>query len=320
MDVKALLALFNAAARTQFNLAYQTVEPAIKGLLYEYPSGPVEEMNFPFFGFFRGMQKFTGTSQFESFPEGYKFTVKNEEYQGGVEIKAADIERAANVNNIAGLNIYKQRIGEMPQQAKDHPSELALDMLEVGDASTYGTTFDEQNCFDTTHDFATAAGTQSNLLTGTGATTAALLIADLTSAINAMNGFYYYQGGTGNSKKRKLNKKLKLLVVCPDELFGLFDQVRTQRILASGEENPMMGRFELVSRPFTDTNDWYLINIDQTDNLGLFLHQVEKPVELETPTVSDESYKQHKRFQWSAYGRYAVAYGAWWKGVMVTNT
>lgn len=318
MDVKALLALFNAAAKTQFNLAYQTVEPQIKGLLYEYPSGPVETVNFPFFGFFTGMSLFTGTSQFESFPEGYKFEITNKEYQGGVEIKAADIERAANVNNIAGLNIYKQRIGEMPQMAKDHPNELALDMLEVGDASTYGTCFDQQNLFDTTHDYATAAGTQSNLLTGTG-TTVAGLITDLNSALGALNGFYFTQGGTANSKKRKLNKTLKLLVVCPDELFASFEAIRTQSFINSTENN-WKGRFDLVSRPFTDTNDWYLINVDQTDNLGLFLYQVEKPTELEMPTVNDESYKMHKRFKWSAYGRYAVAYGAWWKGVMTTNS
>jgi phage major head subunit gpT-like protein len=317
MDVKALLALFNVAARTDFNRAYQTVEPQLKGLLYEYPSGPVETMNFPFFGFLSGMAEFTGTAVFEEFPDGYKFDVTNKEWQMGVSIKSADLDRAANVGNISGLQIYKQRIAEMPQQAKDHPNELALDMLEVGDAATYGTCFDAQNLFDTTHDFSLAAGTQSNLLTGTG-TTVAYIITDLTSAINALNGFYFLQGGTGNSKKRKLNKALKLLVVCPDELYGVFDAIRTSTLI-NGTDNTMRGRFDLISRPFSDTGDWYLINIDQSDNLGLFLYQVEKPVELEYPTASDESYKNNKRFKWQAYGRYAVANGAWWKGVMVTN-
>lgn len=317
MEVKALLALFNTAARTAFNMAYQSVEPQLKGLLYEYPSGPVESMNFPFFGFLSGMSEFTGTSQFEMFPDGYKFTVTNKEYQGGVQIRSKDIERAANVDSIAGLNIYKQRIGELPQQAADHPNELALDMLEVGDANTYGTTFDAQNLFDTTHDYATAAGAQSNLLNGTG-TTLANVIVDLNSAINAMNGFYYTQGGTANSKKRKLNKSMKLLVVCPDELFSTFDTIRQSQLI-NNSTNTLQGRFDVVSRPFTDTNDWYLINTDISDGLALFLYQVEKPVELEYPTMNDESYKNNKVFKWNAYGRYAVAYGAWWKGVMVTN-
>lgn len=319
MDVKALLALFNAAAKTAFNLAYQSVEPQIKGLLYEYPSGPVETVNFPFFGFFQGMNLFTGTSNFESFPEGYKFTITNKEYQGGVQIKAADIERAANVNNIAGLNIYKQRIAEMPQMAKDHPSELALDMLEAGDASTYGTCMDGQNLFDTTHNYGTSAGTQDNVMTTGSGTTVAGLLTDLNTALGRLNGFYYYQGGTGNSKKRKLNKNLKLLVVCPDELYASFEAIRTQSFISSTENN-WKGRFELISRPFTDTGDWYLINMDMSDNLGLFLLQMEKPVELEYPTVNDESYKNNKVFKWNAYGRYAVAYGAWWKAVMINNS
>lgn len=321
MDVKGLLALFNVAVRTEYNRAYQSIEPEIKGLLYEYPSGPVDQMNFPFFGFLRGMEKFKGESTFQSFPEGYKFYVKNEEWQMGVFVAVKDMERAANVNSISGLNIYKQRIAELPQVAADHPYELALDMLEVGDASTYGTCFDAQNLFDTTHSYSTSAGTQSNIITSGSGVTAANIITDLTKAITRMNGFYIQQDdGSGNSKKRKLNKKLDLLVVCPDELFGVFDQVRTQRILATGEDNPMYNRFKLVSRPMTDTTDWYLLNLDTSDNAALFLYQMEKPVELEYPSVNDESYKKRKQFEWNQYGRYNVAYGAWWKGVMINNS
>jgi phage major head subunit gpT-like protein len=208
----------------------------------------------------------------------------------------------------------------MPKVAADHPYELALDMLEVGDASTYGTCFDGQNLFDTTHDYGTSAGTQDNVITTGSGVTAAYLITDMGKAIARLNGFYYSQGGTGNSKKRKLNKKLKLLVVCPDELYAVFEQVRTQGTLATGEENVYKGRFELVSRPFSDASDWYLINIDDSDNLGLFLYQVEKPVELDMPTPSDESVRENKIASYGAYGRYTVAYGAWWKGVMINNT
>lgn len=320
MDAKALLAQLNVVARTEYNKAYQAYEPALKGLLYEYPSGPVETMNFPFFAFLSGMELFTGSRKHQTFPEGYNFQVTNKEYDMGVDIPMKDIERAASANNMAGLNIYKQRIAEMPAVVKDHPIELALDMLEAGDASTYGLCFDGQNLFDTTHDYGTAAGTQDNVITTGSGVTVANLITDLTTAISRMNGFYFYQGGTSNGKKRKLNKDMsKLLVVCPDELFGKFDQIRTQRVLASGEENPMYGRFEVVSRPFTDTGDWYLVNM-ANDGFGLFLYQVEKPSELDMPTLQDESYREHKFVTYGAYGRYTVACGAWWKGVMVNNT
>lgn len=320
MDLQSMLRLFNVAARTAFNRGYQSIEPMVKGLVYEYESGPVDSMKFPFMGFLRGMQAFTGSSQFQDLPDANYFSVVNKEWQSGVIIAAKEIERSATMEQVTTLNLYKQKIGELPQVASDHPFELSLDMLEVGDTSTYGTCFDTQNLFDTTHNYGLSAGTQSNIITG-GGVTAALIIADLTKAISSMNSFYYQQGGeTGNSQKRKLNPKMKLLVVCPDELFGVFEKVRTQGILASGEENIYKGRFELVSRPFADASDWYLVNLDQSDNVGLFLYQVEKRVELELPTVGDESYKKNKRFEWNAYGRYNVAYGAWWKGVMITNS
>jgi len=319
MDIKGLLALFNIAARTEFNRAYQQAEAQLSGLLYEYESGPVETMSFPFFAFFQGMALFTGTRVHETFPEGYKFDVTNKEYDMAVDVPMKDVERAANINSITGLNIYKQRIAEIPQVAKDHPAELALDMLEAGDASTYGTCFDGQNLFDTTHSFSTSAGTQDNVMTTGSGTTVANLITDLNTAVGRLNGFYFYSGGTGNSKKRKLNKNLKLLVVCPDELFASFDAIRTQSVISSTENN-WKGRFELISRPFTDTGDWYLLNVDKSDNLGLFLHQVEKPVEMDYPTMQDESYRERKTVTYGAYGRYTVAYGAWWKGVMINNS
>lgn len=320
MLVKDLLALFNVAARTEYNRAYQSFEPQFKDLLYEYASGPVETVNFPFFGFLTGMEAFTGTRRHQLFPDGYKFTVTNKEWDMAVDIPLKDLDRAANVNSIAGLNIYQQRISEMPALAKDHPIELAFDMMIAGTASTYGTTFDGQVFFATTHSYSTSSGSQSNIITSGSGITVANLITDLTAAMTRMNGFYYNQGGTTNGKKRKLNKSMnKLLVVCPDELYGLFEQVRTQSILASGEENPMKGRFSLVSRPMDDANDWYLVNLDDAQ-FRPFLYQVEKPVELDLPTPSDESVRENKKATYGAYGRYNVAYGAWWKAVKVANS
>ena len=203
---------------------------------------------------------------------------------------------------------------------KDHPVELCFDMLEAGDASTYGTTFDGQNLLSTTHSYGVSAGTQSNIITAGSGVTAANLIADLRIAINRLNSYSYAQGGTGNAQKRKLNKSLKrLLVICPDELFSTFEQVRTQAILATGEENTMKGRFELVSRPMADANDWYVTVLD---NLIFrpFLYQVEKPAELDMPTMQDEKVREEKLMTWGAYGRYAMAYGAWWTIVMVQNS
>lgn len=319
-SIKLIIEQFNVAARTDYNKAYQAYDPKLKTMVYEYPSGPVDKMNFPFFGFLSGMAEFTGTRKYENFPSGFQFYVENKEYDTGIQIPQKLFERAALANSMDSLNIYKQRIAELPVMVKDHPIELALDMLEVGDANTYGTTFDGQNLFDTTHSYSDAAGIQNNIVTGSGATTVALLLADLQSAKARMNAFYFEQGGTTNGKKRKLNRTMdKLLIVCPDQLYVLFDQLRTQRVLATGEENPVAGTFELVSRPFTDANDWYLLNLSDPI-FKPFLYQVEKPVEIDVPLAGDESIKNNRILQYGAYGRYAVANGAWWCAIMVTNT
>ena len=50
-----------------------------------------------------------------------------------------------------------------------------------------------------------------------------------------------------------------------------------------------------------------------------FLIQKELEVELDMPSLQDDSARENKVFTYGAYGRYAVAYGAWWKTIMVTN-
>ncbi len=321
MLTKDLLAQFNVKARTEYNRVYQEFDPKFKNLLFEYESGPVETMNFPFFGFLKGMEAFSGSRKHQTFPDGYKFTVVNKEWDMSVDIPRKDIERAANINSIQGLNPYALRIAEMPVLAKDHPVELAFDMIEAGDASTYGTCFDGQNFYATTHDYGTAAGTQSNIITQGSGVSVANLITDLTRVLSRFKTFTYQQGGdTSTSKRRNLNKTMdNLLVVCPNELFGVFDQVRTQDRLASGETNPMKGRFDLVALPFSDTTDWYVIILD-SPTFRPFLYQIEKPVELDMPTVQDEGARERKVFTYGAYGRYNVAYGAWWTSIMVQNT
>lgn len=319
-SIKLMIERFNVAVRTDYNKAYQAIEPKLKDMLYEYPSGPVDKQNFPFFGFLSGMAEFTGTRKYENFPDGFNFYVENKEYDTGVKIPVKEFERAALMNSMNGLNIYKQRLAELPIMVKDHPSELAIDMLEVGDASTYGTCFDAQNFFDTTHDYSNAAGTQSNIITSGAGVTVANLFADLQKAKSVMDGFTFAQGGTANSKKRKLNASMdRLLVVAPTQLYAAFDQLKNQATLASGEQNTVKGTFDFVTRPFSDTGDWYLLNLS-SPIFRPFLYQVEKPVEIDTPTPNDESIRNNKVMEYGAYGRYAIAYGAWWTAVMIQNS
>ncbi len=315
-----LLAQFNIVARTEYNRAYQEFDPKFKELMYEYQSGPVETVDFPFFSFLKGMEKFTGNRKHQTFPDGFKFQVTNKEWDMSVDIPRKDMDRASQINSLKGLNPYKQRIADMPRMAKDHPIELAFDMLEAGDANTFGTTFDGQNFFDTTHDYSTSAGSQNNIVTGTG-TTAAQIHADILSVLSRFQTFTYQQGGTTNtSQRRKLNKSMnKVLIVAPNELHGVLFDLQNKDRLASGESNTTKGRFDFTTLPFGDTGDWYAVVTDDPV-FKPFLYQVEKTPELDFPTLQDESAREQKLLTWGAYGRYNVAYGAWWKAIQVTNT
>src|SRR3990167_8845182 len=106
MLVKDLIAQFNVVARTEYNRVYQEFEPKFKDLMFEYQSGPVASVNFPFFEFLKGMEKFTGSRTHQLFPEGFKFIVTNEEWDMSVDIKRRDIERASDAGSLQGLNPY----------------------------------------------------------------------------------------------------------------------------------------------------------------------------------------------------------------------
>ena len=318
--VSDLLAEFNTVVNTGFNKSYEQFEPELKKLGYKYPSGPVETVNFIFMGFLGGLERFYGSRKHDTIPEGYKFPVTNVEWDKAVDIERRKMIRAAAAGSAVGLTTYKNNIMALGPMAKDHPYEMMLDMLEVGDASTYGLTFDGQNMFDTTHDYAIVAGSQSNLLSGTGETVA-LVYADLIAAKAAMNGFYYQQGGTANSKKRKLNKTSnKLMVVCPDGLSSIFEAILGAEKIGNNT-NLMKGKFQIVSRPFTDVDDWYLINLDD-DGLGMspFLLQMEEEPKLDNPQESDLSVRENGMYSWGVRYSGVQAYGAWWKAVMTTNT
>lgn len=320
MTIEQLIAQINVIVRTDYNRTYQEFEPQFSSLLHRYNSGPVESNTFVFADFLVGIEEFTGSRKHNLFPDGYKFVVTNKEWDVAVDINRKDIERASLMNSVQALNMYTDRIGNLPMMWKDQPIELAFDMLEAGAASTYGLTFDGQTFFDSDHGYSTVAGTQSNIITGGGATTVALLIADIQAAWARFDSFTYNQGGTTNSKKRKLNRSMKnVLIVAPTQLGSLFRTALTQERLASGESNPVAGTFELVTRPFTDANDWYMIILDDPF-FRPFLYQVEKEPELDFPTPHDYEALERKIYTWGGYGRHAVAYGAWWTAMKVTNS
>lgn len=320
MLLKDLIERFNIAANTAFNKGYQELEPGLKKLVYSFTSGDVSSTDFPITKIMSKIRKFTGNRVHNSPADSFLVTIKNEEFDGSIDIPRRDLKRAQATNSLIGLDIYVKEISSLGMEAKDTPFEDILDYLEAGAASTYGTTFDGQNMFDTTHAFDNVAGTQSNLLTGTG-TSEAQLTVDLNSAISALRSYYYLMtDGGGNSKKRKLNKKLTLVIVCPNGLVQKFEKINKAEYL-NNETNVLKGMIsEIISRPFTDVNDWYMIDVSDS-GVKPFIISMEEVPKIQNPEIHDSNMLEHKTLTWGIEGfSYGKGYGAWWKAIKTTNT
>lgn len=323
MTIVELVKLFNTVARTEYNRTYQAFPETFKDLIFQYNSGLTEGVDFPFFEFLDGMQKWTGQRKHQIFPDGFKFRVLNEKWDMAVDIPIEAMERAAGAasRQLQGLDIYRQRISQMADLVMDHPLELAYDMLIAGAATTYGTCFDSKALFSTAHGYNTTGGSQSNLVTGTGTTLAAVKTDLLTVRQNFMS-YYYEQGGTALNKRRKLNKSrdIRIKVVCPIEMDDVFFQLISKNLLSDTlGDNEVKTIFEYEPMHMADANDWYAVLKDGDKYFKPILHQIEVAPKLDFPTVSDESVRELDLVTYGARGRYNLAYGAWWKAQKVTN-
>ena len=327
-SIADVVADFNLSARTEFNKQYQELEPELQNLAFKFNSGDVAQSNFYINQLFSTVKEWKGAQTYKKVDEIIKSSIVHVEYEvEGLEIARRDFKRASAANSITGLDMYVKAIGAQAPAAKDAPFEKMLDLLEAGAASTYGTTFDNQNMFDTTHAFDKEAGTQSNLLTGTGTSTAQLS-ADLKSAISAFKGYTLTvdNASTANNKKRVLNKgQMKLVVVCDSSLYSAFQDLRTLENIVvdtngGSQTNSLRNSFEVITRPFTDTNDWYVMEVSDPA-LKPFMISMEDEGALNTPDDQPEAIANLQVMRYAFNGlSYGVGYGAWWKAIKITNS
>lgn len=319
-SMKDLVNTFNLRVIADFLQTLKDYNPALKNtLIKEYKTGPVASQNYFFADFLGDLQEMTGDRKFEDMPDSYKFIISNKKWDKGVRVKEEDIERAAALSSvnqqIAALDVYRQKINELPILAKRHPVKRALTMVEAGEASTYGTCFDGQCLYDTTHAYDIKAGSQNNIVTGTG-TTLAQVHADILSAIGALKGFTYTAGGSTEFLNEEVTKVMCLI---PAALEPVFFQLKNQSELSAGVKNLVQGMFDYQLRPFSDANDYYVF-ADDNSNFKAIIHQEEVAPKLDTASPNDESVKKTGFYEYGVRYRGNQAYGAWWKTVKVKNT
>lgn len=323
-----IVADFNLSARTEFNKQYEMLEPAFQNAAFRFNSGAVSSSNFFINMLFGDVKEWKGTQEYESVDKVIKQQINHKEYfVKGLPVLVRDMKRAQAANSITGLDIYIKQIGGLASRAKDAPYELMIDYLEAGQTTTYGTCFDNQALFASTHSFNDVAGNQSNLITGTG-TSLAQLSDDLKKAISALKGFYFETDtGSGQVKKKRLLNKgqMKLVVVAPSNLYAKFMDLRTLETIVvdsngGSQSNSLRSSFELISHPFDDADDWYVMELSES-TVKPFLISVEDEGSLHTPQENSEAIVNLQELRYAYNGlSFGVAYGAWWKAIKVNNS
>lgn len=318
---------FNISAQTEFNKQYKEYSPALKEFAFKFSSGDVPDVPFLINLLFGGIEEWKGTQEYDKVDEVIEQLVINKEwFIRGIEIEHRKFRRAVAANSISGLDMYIKGIGNFAKKAQDGPFRRMLELLAAGTGTTLGTCFDNEPLFSTSHAFDKVAGTQSNLRTGTGTTTAQISD-DLKAAMADLIGFFYTidNNSTADEDKRSLNEDMmRFVVLCDPSLSVKMKDVRTLEnivIDSNGgtQTNTLRNTFEIVTRHFADPNDYYVIDVSDP-SVKPFLISMEQEGKLITPQDNQEALAnlQTLRYAFNQLS-FGNAYGAWWKIVKVNN-
>jgi phage major head subunit gpT-like protein len=221
----------------------------------------------------------------------------------------ASIEIDLDALRDARGNVYEPRIREMASNASRLRYNLISGLISGGAAALC---YDGQYFFDTDHSEGDS-GNQSNKLSGTGVTQAAIET-DFYAAKSKLMGF------VDDKAVPMQPTNFRPLVWIPN------DPVMEQRFrtlqaasLIANTSNILANSFDLVVDPLlTDTNDWFMFRVDRP--LKPFIY-----VDRETPHYEDdfgsgnEAVFKRRKGMASAVGRGVATYGMWQTAVQVTQ-
>lgn len=202
-------------------------------------TGAYEDMGW--IGSMPAVKQWLGTKQGKDY-SSYDYTIKNIDWEASVNINENDIKD----DQTGSLTMFAKMLAD---RIMKHPEELMIDLLING---TSGLAYDGIAFYSDV----SGVRTIDNLLTGTGATTVALLAADLKAARIAMAKFPDDNGKILNIRGNQ--------IVCPIALEDDFNKIVNSEIdpvsSVTGVFNPYKG-LQVVGDArldADDANDWYL--------------------------------------------------------------
>ena len=319
---------FNTTAELAFDKQYQAYQSALKEFAFKYNSGATSSSNFYINLLFGSSKEWLGTQEYTNIDKVIKQAVINKEYYvEGIEFPVRDFKRAQQTNSITGLDMYVKNVSSLSKIAADSPYKTMLKYLKAGAGTTLGTCFDSEPLFSANHAFSNVAGTQSNLITGTGITVPQL-IADIQSTMASMLGYYYsINTGSGEDEDtRMLNESPKYVIFCSPSLAAKIGDIKNLSTIivdgtAGSQDNPLRNSFEIVTRhiDIANPNDYYILDVSES-NVKPFLISMEDEGNLLTPQDNLEALSNQQSIRYAFNGlSYGNAYGAWWKIAKVNN-
>lgn len=310
----------NVGFNTAFNVGYTELPDMLNMLYVDYKVNK-KLTKFPVSNYNRKLKEFKGQRVYDDPSKAFEMEMTYKKWSEQLDVDFDDYYEAQQIEDITKLNLYRNEAEGMGKEIADFPLERSIVMIANGTTNKYGTCFDKQPLFATTHDFNDQAGTQSNLISGSGVTLANFET-DLRKALQRFVEFTRELGGEGDSsiQKRSLNKVVKPVVMIPATLFSVAEQLRTKSLI-NNTENELKGTFEIRVIHFSDNNDWYIINNSGGKDSIIIGNTVGLKPGLKAPGENDPRYVENHLLTWRSDIFYqGFGYGAWYKIIKVTNS
>ncbi len=259
-----------------------------------------------------GLAEVKGEKHTEELPE-YHLTIRNKEFDGGIEFRRPDIER----DKTGQISLTRTR--EFAGRVANHDVELISNLILAGDGTTMGKAFDGANFFSASHS-SHKSGTQKNLLTKT--TVAALQVVTAatptsTEAMKAILGMIAHMLSYKDDQGKLMNSNARqFLVMTSPVLWQFLVPATVNATVNQGDTNTIVSLkadgfdISVVANGLLDyTTEFDVYRTDAP--LKPYAIQEEVPLEFDVLDESSEHYKLNKSILGTAYTRKNVGFARW---------
>lgn len=235
----------------------------------------------------------------ELVPEGlreYSYTIRNKRFGVAQMVYTDDL-------NDDQYGQTQVKIQALAPPARDFPGSL-VSALRVGGESGLA--------YDGTAFFSASRPEGSNLVTGTGTTTAQIE-ADFESALVLLRSVKTDKGRVFDRTNSRL------VAVCGVALEQKLRRALTAPLVAAGGTNILAGLVSAIEvDPYITGNSWYLE--DRAPFVKGFIVQEREPVEIANTGTDSDQYVLHDRFVYRVKWRGNAGYGLWQHNVKIKNS